>query len=87
MNDLDTILANIHSAMLRSAKHAQEGDMELSQAAYDEATEILQHALNEAHVEGREAERADQDEQAEDYEPDVSDEGFDPYLNTYTDDC
>lgn len=24
---------------------------------------------------------------AEDFEPDISDEGFDPFLNSYTDDC
>ena len=47
------------------------------------------------HGHGEVAEDGDEfEEDAEDYddddhydEPDVSDEGFDPYLNTYTDDC
>lgn len=39
------------------------------------------------HGRGEVAEDGDGYDDADDYEPDVSDEGFDPYLNTYTDDC
>jgi hypothetical protein len=35
--------------------------------------------------EGRESH--DDGDPAEDFEPDVSDVGFDPYLGSYTDDC
>ena len=34
-----------------------------------------------------EAEWSEGRDPAEDYEPDVSDEGFDPYMGCYTDDC
>lgn len=50
---------------------------------------LLDRGAREAgREEAREEFAADRDgDPAEDCEPDVSDEGFDPYLNTYTDDC
>lgn len=49
---------------------------------------LAERALDAAREEGREEAAADRDgDPAEDYEPDVSDEGFDPYVGSFTDDC
>lgn len=54
----------------------------------DGATPVWAHYPAGAAVEGREEAAADRDgDPAEDYEPDVSDVGFDPYVGSYTDDC
>ncbi len=51
------------------------------------AVALVSRALDEARAEGRDY-AADRDgDPAEDYEPDVSDEGFDPYVGSFTDDC
>ncbi len=55
----------------------------------DAAVALVSKALDEARAEGREY--ADEGrggrDPAEDGEPDISDEGFDPYEGQYTDDC
>jgi len=87
-----TTLTTIFAAMRREALCRDAGDVEGAEAAYGEAEDALQRALDEANAEGREqlleeqAERGGRDP-AEDYEPDVSDVGFDPYMGQYTDDC
>lgn len=83
-------LDTIHAAMRREAVLREAGDTEGAALAYVEAAQVLRGVLDEAHEEGREEaaeEVRDGRDLAEDYEPDVSDVGFDPYLNTYTDDC
>lgn len=56
--------------------------------AREAAIDLVSRALEAAREAGREEASADRDgDPAEDHEPDVSDEGFDPYMGQYTDDC
>jgi len=53
-----------------------------------EALRLLSSALDTAYANGLQEGRDEAEEALEhDYEPDISDDGFDPYLNSYTDDC
>lgn len=90
MEDTYDILMNLHANLTRWAEEKARGDSHAADVYFDAAEKVLRDALDTAHAEGREAEREESGEDrdgAEDYEPDISDEGFDPYLNTYTDDC
>jgi hypothetical protein len=61
--------------------------LDLGDDGREAAIALVSRALDEARAEGREY-VADRDgDPAEDYEPDVSDVGFDPYEGQYTDDC
>jgi flagellar biosynthesis/type III secretory pathway protein FliH len=82
MNDETTALLQKINELLNPAP---ELDAEFLRA---EAHRLLAAALETAYADGLQAGRDEVEEAMEaDYEPDVSDEGFDPYLNTYTDDC
>lgn len=60
----------------------------LERGRREAAIDLASRALDAARDEGREEAAADRDgDPAEDYEPDVSDVGFDPYVGSYTDDC
>lgn len=60
----------------------------LERGRREAAIDLASRALDAARDEGREEAAADRDgDPAEDYEPDVSDEGFDPYEGQYTNDC
>lgn len=65
---------------------APELDAEVLRA---EALRLLSSALDTAYANGLQEGRDEADEGRDeaDYEPDISDDGFDPYLNSYTDDC
>jgi len=64
---------------------APELDAEFLRA---EALRLLSSALDTAYANGLQEGRDEAEEAMEaDYEPDISDDGFDPYLNSYTDDC
>jgi len=91
MEDTYDILMNLHANLTRWVEEKARGDEHAAEVYFDAAEKVLRDALAEAHTEGREAEREergdDDRDPAEDFEPDVSDVGFDPYQNTYTDDC
>lgn len=64
---------------------APELDAEVLRA---EALRLLSSALDTAYANGLQEGRDEAEEAMEpDYELDISDDGFDPYLNSYTDDC
>lgn len=60
----------------------------LDRGAREAAIDLVSRAMEAAREAGREEASADRDgDPAEDGEPDISDEGFDPYVGSYTDDC
>lgn len=86
----DTLL-NIHAALVRWAAAKEAGDNAAAEAAFDDAEATLTVALDiarsEGFAEGREESGDEGRDPAEDYEPDVSDVGFDAFEGRYTDDC
>lgn len=83
MNDTYDNLLNIHAAMLRWAAANERGDAAAAEVAFNDAASVLWAVADAAREEAAERDG----DPAEDYEPDISDVGFDPFLNTYTDDC
>lgn len=61
--------------------------LELGDDGREAAIALASRALDEAREEGREYAADRNGDPAEDYEPDISDVGFDPYEGQYTDDC
>lgn len=90
MNDTYDTLMNLHANLTRWAEAKAAGDEHAANTWFEGAEEVLSAALGIARAEGYEQGREERDDDrdpAEDYEPDISDVGFDPFLNTYTDDC
>lgn len=90
MNDTYDTLMNLHANLSRWAEAKAAGDEHAANTWFEGAEEVLNTALGIARAEGYEEGREERDDDrdpAEDYEPDVSDEGFDPYMGSYTDDC
>lgn len=85
MIDTYDMLLSLHANLSRWAEEKEKGDAHAADVYFDAAENLLNTYLGAARAEGREA--AAEEAAAGDGEPDVSDEGFDPYLNTYTDDC
>ncbi len=90
MNDTYDTLINLHANLSRWAEAKAAGDEHAADTWFEGAETVLNAALQIAYAEGREEGRESRDDDrdpAEDFEPDVSDVGFDPYMNSYTDDC
>lgn len=89
MNDTYDTLMNLHANLSRWAEAKAAGDDRAADTWFEGAEAALSAALQVAYAQGIEEGREGRDDRdpAEDFEPDVSDEGFDVYLNTYTDDC
>jgi hypothetical protein len=88
---LDTfdILTTLHTRLALWAEAKAAGETALADAHFDAAETVLSNALAIARSEGFEEGREERDDgdPAEDYEPDISDVGFDPFVGSYTDDC
>lgn len=84
---IDAMIPDAEALTIPGALVAKIGLL-LERGAREAAIDLASRALDAARDEGREEAAADRDgDPAEDYEPDVSDEGFDPYVGSYTDDC
>jgi hypothetical protein len=87
--DTHDILTTLHTRLALWAEAKAAGDTALADAHYDSAETFLSNILAVAHQEGFEEGREERDDgdPAEDYEPDISDVGFDAFEGRYTDDC
>lgn len=84
---IDAMIPDAEALTIPGALVAKIGLL-LERGAREAAIDLASRALDAARDEGREEAAADRDgDPAEDYEPDVSDEGFDPYMGQFTDDC
>lgn len=89
MTDTYDTLMNLHANLSRWAEAKAAGDEHAANTWFEGAETVLNAALQVAYAQGMEEGREPGDDRdpAEDYEPDISDVGFDPYLGSYTDDC
>lgn len=88
--DILDILTTLHANLARWAEAKAAGDTAMADAHFDAAETFLSNILAVARSEGYEEGREDRDDDgdpAEDYEPDISDVGFDAFEGRYTDDC
>lgn len=77
------------------ARHRETGDAFYRTAAVELIAGVLRAAEETGETAGRAMARAEEEgdddgdgrDPAEDYEPDISDVGWDPWMGTYTDDC
>lgn len=92
MTDIDTLLAQLYPILRSHEIAAETGEMDRAREAWGRAMAMVEGALANAHDEGRAEVIAEREEgrdrdPAEDYEPDISDVGWDPWMGTYSDDC
>lgn len=94
--DIATLLDELAPLLARRTAALAAGDATAEREAHDLAEGLITTACDEARADGQEygellgrraAREAALEEDEGDGEPDVSDEGFDPFQNTYTDDC